>query len=110
MDGSPQWCVSPTTILAPTCRNGGHPPHHSMTSSARARIPNGIVRPSASAVLRLMTNWVLGSLLDRKIGRFSTLEDLIYVGGSAPNEIDVIRPVAHEATGHDALSYVEHRW
>ena len=32
---------------------------HSMTSSARARIAGGIVRPSALAVLRLMTNWKL---------------------------------------------------
>jgi hypothetical protein len=30
---------------------------HSMTSSARARIAGGIVRPSSFAVLRLMTSW-----------------------------------------------------
>src|SRR5262249_41015757 len=32
---------------------GGHPPHHSITSSARARIPGGNVSPIALAVLRL---------------------------------------------------------
>src|SRR5262249_25489172 len=32
------------------------PPDHSMTSSAMARTPGGIVRPSVLAVLRLMTN------------------------------------------------------
>src|SRR5262249_27954178 len=34
---------------------GGHPPHHSITSSARAKNVSGIVRPSALAVLRLTT-------------------------------------------------------
>jgi hypothetical protein len=33
--------------------------HHSMTSSARARIRGGTVRPSACAVLRLMTSSIL---------------------------------------------------
>src|SRR5215467_12409443 len=32
------------------------PPSHSMTSSARARIEGGTVRPSASAVFRLTTS------------------------------------------------------
>src|ERR1700745_142608 len=31
------------------------PPHHSITSSARSRNDSGIVRPSALAVVRLMT-------------------------------------------------------
>src|SRR5262245_12994694 len=35
---------------------GGHPPHHSITSSAAACKVSGTVRPSAFAVLRLMTN------------------------------------------------------
>ena len=35
---------------------GGHPPHHSITSSARARSFGGTSRPSALAVLRLMTS------------------------------------------------------
>src|SRR5262249_12414862 len=34
---------------------GGHPPHHSITSSARARSDGGTSRSSALAVLRLMT-------------------------------------------------------
>src|SRR5262249_25429943 len=34
---------------------GGHPPHHSITSSARSRNDSGIVRPSALAVVKLMT-------------------------------------------------------
>src|SRR6266550_9191856 len=35
---------------------GGHPPHHSITSSARASSDGGTVRPSALAVVRLMTS------------------------------------------------------
>ncbi len=35
------------------------PPPHSITSSARPRIEGGIVRPSALAVLRLITSWYL---------------------------------------------------
>src|SRR5207249_5869412 len=35
---------------------GGHPPHHSITSSARARTVAGRSRPSAFAVLRLTTS------------------------------------------------------
>jgi hypothetical protein len=33
---------------------GGHPPHHSITSSAATSRPGGTVRPSAFAVLRLI--------------------------------------------------------
>jgi hypothetical protein len=44
---------------------GGHPPHHSITSSARASSVGGTSRPSALAVCRLMTNsnfvdWITG--------------------------------------------------
>src|SRR5205809_5480199 len=35
---------------------GGHPPHHSITSSASASTVGGISKPSALAVLRLMTS------------------------------------------------------
>src|SRR5262249_51386254 len=35
---------------------GGHPPHHSITSSACCRRCNGRSTPKAFAVLRLMTN------------------------------------------------------
>src|SRR5438270_8760305 len=35
---------------------GGHPPHHSITSSARASTSSEILTPSASAVLRLITS------------------------------------------------------
>src|SRR4051812_12586109 len=55
MDGSlsADW-FSPTSTLAPRCRKGGHPPHHSITSSARASKVGGTSRPSGLAGLKLM--------------------------------------------------------
>src|SRR5262245_43176874 len=38
---------------------GGHPPHHSITSSARESKSSEIVTPSAFAVFKLSTNWNL---------------------------------------------------
>src|SRR5262249_53492544 len=52
---------------------GGHPPHHSITSSARASSVGGMVRPSALAVLRLMTN---SSLVDCSTGKSAGLAPL----------------------------------
>src|SRR5262249_30088616 len=45
---------------------GGHPPHHSITSSASNWIELGTSRPSALAVCRLMTN---SNLVDCSTGR-----------------------------------------
>src|SRR6516165_10359318 len=42
---------------------GGHPPHHSITSSARSRTASGILSPSALAVVRLMTKSIGYQLL-----------------------------------------------
>src|SRR5262249_6766878 len=48
---------------------GGHPPHHSITSSARASSVGGISRPRAFAVLRLMTNsYFVGACTGRLAG------------------------------------------
>src|SRR5947208_4855944 len=46
---------------------GGHPPHHSITSSARARPVCGTSRPSAFAVFRLMMSSYLVSCPYRKL-------------------------------------------
>ena len=40
-------------------------------------------------------------LLDRQIGRLGALEDLIDVGGRAPEEIRVISTVTNKSTGLD---------
>ena len=48
-----------------TCRDDLAPPHHSITSSARASSVGGISKPNVLAVCRLMTN---SNLVARKTG------------------------------------------
>src|SRR5262249_17746860 len=52
---------------------GGHPPHHSITSSASARRVGGISRPIVLAVCRLMTNSNLVALSTGRPAGFSPL-------------------------------------
>src|SRR5262249_22264574 len=48
---------------------GGHPPHHSMTSSVRASSVGGTSRPSALAVFRLITSsYLVGACTGRSAG------------------------------------------
>src|SRR4029450_11997503 len=52
---------------------GGHPPHHSITSSARASSDGGTSRPSVLAVLRLMASSYLVGACTGKSAGFSPL-------------------------------------
>src|SRR5262249_40369399 len=52
---------------------GGHPPHHSITSSASCWRRKGTSRPSALAVCRLMTN---SNFVDCSTGRSAGLAPL----------------------------------
>jgi hypothetical protein len=63
---------------------------HSITSSARASTDDGISRPSAFAVLRLITNSNFVGLLDRKVSWLRTLEDSLDVGGDPTIQVAVI--------------------
>src|SRR5262249_16248940 len=48
---------------------GGHPPHHSITSSAATSTPGGTVKPSVLAVLRLTTvSYLVGVCTGRSAG------------------------------------------
>ena len=76
-------------------------PPHSITSSARASSVGGTSRPSAFAVLRLITSLVLGRRLHRQVGRLLALEDAVDVAGRAPVLVDDIRPVGDQAAGGD---------
>src|SRR5436305_15323545 len=49
---------------------------HSITSSARARIEGGMVRPSALAVFRLMTSWYLEACSTGRSAGFAPLRIL----------------------------------
>src|SRR5665213_893881 len=87
-------------ILAPMCRWRSRPQHqrrrhapqprylYSITLSARASKVGAIVRPSALAVLRLMTssNWVGCSI------------------GGAPELIKTIRPIRHQPASFNLLT------
>ena len=53
---------------------------HSITRSARCRSDGGIVRPSALAVLRLITSSNVVGLLHRKVAGLGALEDAVDVG------------------------------
>jgi hypothetical protein len=57
---------------------------------------DGTARPSAFAVLRLMTSSNLVGF-DRKINRFGALQDLTHIGGRAPEEVGEARAVGHQA-------------
>ena len=61
---------------------------YSITSSARASSDGGTSRPSALAVLRLMTSSILVRRLHRQVGRLLALEDAIDVARRAPVLID----------------------
>src|SRR6516164_2222186 len=59
---------------------GGHPPHHSITSSASRRNGSEIVSPSAFAVLRLT---IRSNLVGCSTGRSAGRVHLVHVAGSA---------------------------
>ena len=67
-------------------------PLHSITSSARASRVGGTSRPSALAVLRLITSSYLVGCLHRQVGRLLALEDAIDVAGRAPVQLDQAGP------------------
>ena len=64
---------------------------HSITSSARASSVGGTSRPSALAVLRLMTSSYLVGCLHRQVSRLLALEDAINVAGREPVLVDADR-------------------
>ena len=70
-------------------RSKQHP--YSITSSATAeQRPAEQSRPSALAVLRLMTSSTLVGCCDRQVGRLLALEDTIDVAGRAPVLVDFV--------------------
>ena len=74
---------------------------HSITSSAAASSAGGTSRPSAFAVLRLMTSFVLGRRLHRKVGGLGAAQDAVDIGRRLPKHVDVVGAVGHETTIRD---------
>ena len=62
---------------AQSASDEGSPVHYWITSSARASTAGGIVRPSAFAVLRLITSSNLVGCSTGRVGRLGALQDLV---------------------------------
>ena len=71
---------------------------YSITSSARASSVGGTSRPSALAVLRLITSSNLVGCLHRQVGRLLAFEDAIDVAGAGPILVRKIRPIGDQTT------------
>jgi hypothetical protein len=68
-----------------------------MTSSARCCRNKGTSRPSALAVLRLITSsYLVGACTGSSLG-FSPLEDAIYIGRRSPKIIGQVNAVGQQA-------------
>ena len=67
-------------------------------------------RPSAFAVLRLMTSSNLGRLHDRQVGRLLALEDAAGIDAGLTIRIRDAGPVAHQAAGRSKFAQRVDRW
>ena len=70
---------------------------YSITSSAVASSLSEMVRPSALAVLRFITQLVLGRRLHRQVSGLLALQDAIDISSHALERVDWIGPVGGEA-------------
>ena len=88
---------------------GGHPPHHSITSSARASSVGGTVEAERLGGLEVDDQLELGRLLHRQVGRLLALEDTAGVDADLAIEVSDAGPVAHQAAGRDELAIRRNR-
>ena len=88
---------------------GGHPPHHSITSSARASSVGGHVEAERLGGLEVDDQLVLGRRLHRQVGRLFAFQNAIDVAGRAPVLVDVISPIGDQAAGGDEEAFVVDR-
>ena len=83
---------------------------HSITSSARASSVRGTSRPSALAVLRLITSSNLVGCTHRQIGRLLALEDPTDIDAGLAISIRATRSVAEQATNFGIFVIRVARW
>ena len=79
---------------------------YSIAASARASTDDGMVMPSASATLRLMTSSYLVGACHREVGRLLALVDTINISGGAAISVRGIRSIGHQAADGDKVSVV----
>src|SRR5215470_1956334 len=77
---------------------GGHPPHHSITSSARASSEGGTSKPSALGGLKVDDKLNFCGLNHRQVGRLFSLKDATNIDADLTERIVNIGPIAHEAS------------
>ncbi len=88
-------------LPCPLSAISGHRATYSITSSARASADGGIVRPSALAVLRLITSsYLVGAYTGRSTG-FSPLRNAVDIAGGAPGLVNHIGPIGDQAATGD---------
>ena len=85
-------------------QNGSIADCHSTTLSARCSNDGGIVRPSALAVLMLMTSSSLDDCSTGKSAGFAPFQDLVYVASGAPKVVSDVGGIGNEASGSDKLA------
>ena len=83
---------------------GGHPPHHSITSSARASSVGGTVEAERLGGLEVDDQLELGGLLDRQVGGLLALENSAGVDAGLTVRVGDAAAVAHQAAGRDKLA------
>ena len=88
--------------------SGSYRSFYSITSSAIARRPGGIVSASALAVLRLTTNWNLLGCSTGSSAGFSHLENALDIAARKPISIRRVDAIAHQSAGRRILANLIH--
>ena len=78
---------------------------YSITSSARARIDGGNVRPIAAAAFILIASTNLVGCSNGQIARAFALEDLVHISRGPSDHVHRVRPIRHQPTClHDQMA------
>jgi len=83
---------------------GGHPPHHSITSSVVASRAGGTSRPSGLRAFHIVHQLELDRRLDRQLGGPLATENAVDIGRRAPNHIKLLGAVGYEPASQDRLA------
>jgi hypothetical protein len=81
-----------------------------MSSSARTKSDCGIVRPSAFAVLRLITKSNFVGCCTGSSAGLAPLRILVHVAGTTPQQVGVVGPIRHQPPGRHVILEQVDRW
>ena len=88
---------------------GGHPPHHSITSSARASKRRRNVEAERLGGREIDDEIEFGRLLDRDVGGLRAAQNLVDIVGGAPEQVREVRSIGHQTSRFDVLPKAVHR-